>query len=85
MELVSNQPIEFDVFGRMKFHPAFHQKHGQPYSESDLEYLCKYWETDGMQLMALALGRPEGAISTKVAKLKKNGRFDYYKNLNKHW
>jgi hypothetical protein len=77
--------IEFDRLGRMSYHPEFHQNHGKPFSEEDLEYLCKYFEIDPVRTIAFALGRTEHTCASKVTYLKKRGLYDYYKNLNKHW
>lgn len=77
--------IQFDKWGRMLYHPEFHPNHKQPFTEEELEYLCKYWEHDGRRSMSFALGRPEHSLAVTVARLKKEGLFEYYKNLNKHW
>lgn len=79
------EEIQYDPQGRMLYHPDFHEKSGKPFTEEELEYLCKFYETDGRQMMSFALGRTEAAIGEKFNKLKKQGRFDYYKNLNKFW
>lgn len=77
--------VQFDHFGRMIYHPEFHDRHGETFTEEELEYLCKYWEYDGQRLMAYALGRTEHVLRNKVYYLRKNGKLDYYKNLNKHF
>ncbi|MDR9794057.1 DNA-entry nuclease [Aeribacillus pallidus] len=77
--------VEYDNFGRMKYHPSFHENRGKPFTESDLEYICKFYEFDGPELISLALGRTEKTIMTKVYELRKQGLYDYYKNLNKYW
>ncbi|MEJ9151050.1 DNA-entry nuclease [Bacillus smithii] len=77
--------IQFDKWGRMMYHPDYHPNHGKPFIESDLEYLCKYWEYDHRRTMSFALGRPEHSLASMVAKLRKEGLFEYYKNLNKYW
>lgn len=77
--------IEYDNFKRMKYHPDFHFSHGKPFSESDLEYICKYYEVDHSRTIAFAIGKTEHTIRTKVNELKKKGLYEYYKNLNKHW
>nr|WP_275900502.1 DNA-entry nuclease [Anoxybacillus rupiensis] len=69
----------------MKYHPELHPNHGKPFTESDLEYLCKFYEFDGAESISLALGKTEHTILTKVYDLRKRGLFEYYKNLNKHW
>lgn len=87
-------PVAYDNQGRMKYNPFYHPNHGQNFSEEDLEYMCKFYEMDGRLGISLALGKTEGVISTKCNSLKKqmiivNGKemskYDYYKNLNKHW
>jgi hypothetical protein len=61
------------------------RKKGKPYSVSELEYLCKFYDHDGPELMSYALERPYKTISITVSRLKKSGKFDYYKNLNRYW
>ncbi|MEK3955395.1 DNA-entry nuclease [Psychrobacillus sp. FSL K6-1464] len=78
-------PIEYDRFGQMKYHPEYHENHRKPFSEPELEYMCKYWHLDSTKTMSLALGKTETTISQKVNELNKSGLFQYYKNLNKHW
>lgn len=80
-----DEEITYARNGRMDYHPEFHPNHGKPFSESDLEYLCKYYEADGGQLMAMALGRTVKTILSKVTDLRRKGLFEHYKNLNKHW
>jgi len=58
---------------------------GDDFTESDLEYMCKYWKVDGAKMIAYALDRTEESVKTRVKKLRKQGLYDYYKNLNKHW
>jgi hypothetical protein len=79
------EKVEYDQNGRMLYHPVFHPNHQKPWTESDLEYLCKYWEVDHHRTLAFALGRTEQTLEKKVSILKKRGLFDYYKNLNRYW
>lgn len=79
------EDIAFDNHGRMIYHPEFHENHGKHFSESDLEYLCKYYESDSRRSIAFALGRTEHTVAIKVSALRKSGLYEYYKNLNKHW
>lgn len=55
------------------------------YTEKELEYLCKYYETDGPKSLASSWGRTERTVSLKINTLRERGLYDYYKNLNKHW
>lgn len=82
---MENTAISYDNLGRMRYHPEFHFSHGKPFSESELEYICKFYEVDHTRTIAFAIGRTEHTVQTKVTSLRKKGLFDYYKNLNKHW
>jgi len=77
--------ITYDKYGRMAYHPEFHSNHGKPLNETDIEYLCKYWEIDGAKTMSFALGKTEHTLSCKINQLRKQGLFEYYKTLNKYW
>jgi hypothetical protein len=79
------EEITLDKHGRMLFHPEFHPRHDEEYTTEELEYLCKFWEHDHRRSMSFALGRPEGALASLVAKLKKEGLYEIYKNINYHW
>lgn len=80
-----NLPVEYDQSGLMKYHPFYHPNHRKPFTQIEIEYLCKYIEIDGVELISYALGRTPKSIIKKHLKLKKDGNFDYYKNLNKYW
>ncbi|MGO4181821.1 DNA-entry nuclease [Paenibacillus sp. TAF43_2] len=73
--------IQYDSLGRMKYHPDFHPKHGQPFSEEELCYLAKYYKVDGRLSVSLALDRPEGSIQKKYLSLKSNGMLEQYSKL----
>ncbi|WP_378937081.1 DNA-entry nuclease [Metabacillus herbersteinensis] len=77
--------IEYEENGLMKYHHLFHPNQGLRYSDSDLEYLCKYYEVDGIESMAMGLGRSPKSIVQKVYVLKKQKIFEMYKNRNSHW
>lgn len=65
--------IQYDKFGRMKYHPAFHQNHFKRWNEEDLQYLKDWYYKIGPEEMSFALDRPIVAVMNKVAKLKKKG------------
>lgn len=77
--------ILYDKNKRMKYNPLFHSKHKIPFDDEELEYLCKYYETDGPKLMSMALDRTEMVITATVTRLKKQKKFEYYKNLNNYY
>lgn len=65
--------ITYDKYGRMGYHPEFHFSHGKPFSESDLEYICKFYEVDQARTLSFTIGKTEHTIRTKVDFLKKMG------------
>lgn len=77
--------VQYDSGGRIKFHPLLHDKQGEKWTEEDVEYMCKYADIDNLETLALALGRTKATVSSKLGRLRKNGKFEYYRNLNKHW
>ncbi|RSK27473.1 DUF2059 domain-containing protein [Bacillus sp. HMF5848] len=77
--------IEYDNNGRAKYHPDLHPNHGKHYTLSELEYICKFYESDGRKSVAATVGRTESTIAALVHTLRKNKKYDYYKNLNKFW
>jgi len=82
---VQEDDIQYDRRGRMLYHPEFHENHGKPFSESDREYLCKYFEYDGRFSVSLGLGKTEVAIKGELDRIRKAGLMAYYKNRNKYW
>lgn len=54
-----DETIEYDNFGRMKYHPEYHFSHGKRFSKEELMYLCRFWEFDNRKDVALALGKTE--------------------------
>lgn len=83
--MVEEIEIVYDKHDRMQYHPDFHFAHGQPFTDSDLEYIFKFYEADHTRTISFAIGKTEHAIRTKVNYLKKIGLFEHYKNRNKHW
>lgn len=75
------QPIEYDRNGRMEYHPDFHPNHKKPMTLEEKAYICYFYERDGRVGLGLALGRTEHTIATQIAKFKRRGLFDHYKNL----
>ena len=87
METKQNEEIVFiyDRSGRMKYHPEFHENHGKSWTADDLEYLCKFHDTCGLNDIGFALGRPATSCATKIDYLKKQGQYEFYRNLNKYY
>lgn len=74
-----DETIEYDNFGRMKYHPEYHFSHGKRFSKEELMYLCRFWEFDNRKDVALALGKTEHTLATKVWELRRDNEFEYYK------
>lgn len=74
--------FRFDKNGNLMYHPDYHPNHGKPYTDEELEYLCKFYGCDDMRSISFALGRPEASLQTKLTKIKKVGKIEYYKRLN---
>lgn len=77
--------VTYDVKGRMKYHPEYHHNTNKHWTESDTEYACKFCEIDNLEVLAMALGRTADSVSVKINTLKRQGKYEHYKNLNKHW
>lgn len=77
--------VVYDSCGRMKYHPFFHDRQGTKWSQEDLEYLCRFSEVDSLKNMAMALGRTETSVAEKICRLRENGKFEQYRNLNLYW
>jgi len=71
--------VRYDRQGRMVYHPDFHPNQGKPFSDEEIEYLCKFYDYDDRQSLAFGLGRTESSVQEKVFKLKKRGVFEIYK------
>lgn len=79
------EAVQYDNQGKMMYHPDFHFAHKQRMTEAGLEYLCKYHGVDELRILSFALGKTERTLATKINELMKDGRYEYYKNLDKHW
>ncbi|AYE35279.1 hypothetical protein [Clostridium septicum] len=66
--------LEFDDYGRIKYNPKFHAKSGTPWSYEDEKYLIDWYEIIGIEELSFALERPEANISSKIYKLKREGK-----------
>ncbi|MGG4444517.1 DNA-entry nuclease [Brevibacillus fortis] len=76
--VVIEDGLEYDSYGRMQYHPEFHFNHGTPFEEDELEYLCKFYETDSTRSLSFALGRTERTVRSKIDQLRKTGMYQVY-------
>ncbi|MGG1571627.1 hypothetical protein [Fictibacillus sp. NRS-1165] len=84
-----NDIYKYDARGRLEYHPDIHPNQGKAWTMNDLEYLCKFYEHDGVRLMAAALGRTEPSVVYCAESLKKKmdektgkSMFDLYREMN---
>ena len=70
---ISDIPIEYDKYGRMKRHSAFHSNVGKPFTQEDVQYLINYYSIAGAEEMSFALERPIISIQELACKLRKKG------------
>ncbi|MGG7059871.1 hypothetical protein ACQPUZ_16520 [Clostridium tertium] len=66
--------IEFDDYGRMKYNAELHDRQGLPWEEDEIEYLIRWYDIIGMEEMSLALGRTENTVTSKVQRMRKEGK-----------
>jgi hypothetical protein len=83
--LMKEEGIEYDRRGYMKFNPSFHDRQGQPWTDEEREYLCKYHDVDGREAVSMALGRTIATVASMVGNLKRAGLYEWYKNQNRHY
>lgn len=73
--------VEYDRWGRMKYHPDYHARHLVEYTTKELSYLCKQYYRGNVKTLAASLERTETAVRQRVCELRKEGKFDYYKSM----
>ena len=66
---------------RMVYTPEYHENHYKAFTTSDLAFLCRMHKVWKPKDIAAALGRTYGSCSRRLALLKKNGQYEYYRNL----
>lgn len=67
------EPVTFDKYGRMCFHPEFHAKSNAPWTTLDQKYLIDNYELVGPEEISLSLERTIYSVITKAAHLRKAG------------
>lgn len=54
----------------------------KPFTEEELEYLCRFSEIDGVPSIAYALNRSKRSIYKQIQKLKASGRYEHYRTCH---
>ncbi|WP_203363053.1 hypothetical protein [Bacillus sp. REN10] len=52
---------------------------------SDLEYIAKYAEFDGYHTVSKQIGVSKSAVQAAIEMMRRDGTFDYFRNLNLFW
>lgn len=68
------QPILYDGYGRMKYHPDYHARHGQAWTTTEEKYLIENYAALGPETVALGLERTIGVVMTRAYALRKEGK-----------
>lgn len=77
--------LEYDKYGRLKYHPAYHPNQGKAWTTKENIYLCKYYESNigrkgsNIKSLSLDMGRTVNSIRSQLLYLRKEGLYDIYK------
>lgn len=72
-KIESTQPIAFDQFGRMRYHPDYHGNHRKPWRTDEIRFLVKHYDKVGAEECSLALERTPHTVMEKVSILRRQG------------
>lgn len=61
---------------------TLHTNHGKLFSRNELIYLCKFYDYDGPVTISYAMGRTPKALTELIARLKRTGEYETYKNMS---
>jgi hypothetical protein len=74
MSLVkSDKDVEYDRWGRMKYHPEYHPNQRAPWTTKDQKYLIENYGKSGAMEVSLALGRTIRTVMQRVYELRLKG------------
>lgn len=68
------KPITYDRFGRMRYHPDYHENHGRPWLAKDEQYLIENYDVIGPEEVSFTLGRTIQTVMTYAFKLRRAGK-----------
>jgi len=66
--------VQYDKYGRMRYHPDYHGKQGAPWTTTDETYLIAHYYVDGPEKVSLALERTILTVMERACQLRKDGR-----------
>ncbi|WP_077622031.1 hypothetical protein [Sediminibacillus massiliensis] len=67
----------FGLCNRCHWKQAKKKKLEKPWSQDDLEYICKF-SFIGDTMLAEGIGRPTWSVTAKLKELKANGKYEEY-------
>ena len=67
------KPVTYDKYGRMNYHPDYHQNHGKPWKTTEQKYLIDNYVSMGPEQISLALERTIHVVMQKACELRKKG------------
>lgn len=68
------QPAKYDQYNRMRYHPEFHARSGEPWTMREVNFLIENYDKLGQEATSLELERTINSISAKVTELRKSNR-----------
>ena len=71
--MTSTQPVTYDKYGRMNYHPDFHGNQKQPWTTVDQKFLIENYENMGPEEISFALERTIHTVMTRAYQLRKIG------------
>ena len=66
---------------RMIYNPEYHDAYGKRWTDEELAYIAQMRPHTQWADISLALGRTHDTCANKYYEIKKQGKLEYYKNL----
>jgi hypothetical protein len=71
--------VTYDKASRMNYHPSYHDRQGEEWTVEEIQYLCTWHDLDGLNKVALALGRTPKTLSSQLGNVRKLGMYHHYR------
>ncbi|TYS91927.1 hypothetical protein [Rossellomorea aquimaris] len=78
-ELELKEGVTHDKASRMNYHPIYHDRQGEEWTVEEIQYLCTWHDLDGLNKVALALGRTPKTLSSQLGNVRKLGMYHHYR------
>lgn len=80
----ATQAVEYDSYGRLKFHPEYHAKQGTPWTVQDQQYLIEHYDSQGPEAVSFAVERTIQTVMQRAYELRKSGKMEKPKLCRRH-